>query len=162
MGKRLLCMLAVFCMLFLSACADKNPTAGSTVRFNDLEIRVGKLEDIKLIRVTDQQSEYFAKTVARVPITIKNLSGDPHSLELPYYSFYDPRGDALYDLSREYMDEDEANWTGDIQPGETREASFYILYDESGTYTIKLEKPGEDDIKIKIDLEDDAGATSSS
>ncbi len=148
----------------LCACgADTNEgadlSAGSTFRFGGLEIRVGEQESIELLRVTNQQSEYFTKTVIRVPVELENLDGEPNSLLLAYYTFYDPEGNVLDDLSAEYMDYGEANWTGDLQPGETEEAFFYILYSEPGTYTIEFSKAGEEEKEVKIDMQD-AGAES--
>lgn len=156
-------ILMVFILIFvisaLYACTgNQTPMAGSTVRFNDLEIGIGKQDSIQLIRVTNQRSKYFSKTVIKVPVTIKNMSSKPQSLIQPYYSFYAPKGDKLQDLSNEYMDYGEANWTGDIEPGKSVDAFFYILFTTPGTYTIALSKAGEDDVKITLDIQQSAAA----
>lgn len=106
-----------------------------------------------LIRVGNQQSKYFSETVIRVPATIKNLRNEPHSLDLPYYSYYDPEGNKLDDLSCEYMDYAEVNWMGELSPDESSEAFFYLLYTMPGTYEIKFSKPGAEDVVVTLDID---------
>ena len=143
----------------LCACVKKSDnqedlTAGSSVEFGGLEIQIGEQDTVELVRVTNQQSKYFTKTVIKVPVVIKNLSDEPNSLILPYYQYYDPNGNVLPDLSREYMDYEEANWTGELQPEEAKNAYFYILYSELGTYTIEFSKAGEETVRVKIEITD--------
>ncbi len=169
MKKLLLIML---CCLCLSGCTsnnnetpDNNQTNGnennnSTTNnnestdysinkafiFDDLEITIS--DDYSFDTIDNMFSEYDNQVVIKVPVTVKNLKDETHSLNMFYYSFFGSQGTELNTVAS-YFD-DSIDFAGDLRKDASYTKYFYILYDGDGTYTIEFDDWTD---KISIDIE---------
>ena len=118
-----------------SSSAKKAYGLGDTFEFDDLEITLGK--DISYTKVDNQFSEQNGKDVIKLPITVKNLKDDTHSLNMFYYKCYGAQGVELDNVSS-YFDEDSVDFAGKLKTGASYTKYMYILYDGDGDYSIEF------------------------
>ena len=118
--------------------AAKN-TFGSTIVFDDLEITSGT--DYHFETLSNEYSDLNGRSVIVLPVTVKNLKEETHSLNMFYYTFFGSQGQEL-DMVSTYFMFDGANvvdFAGDLRPGASYESNFYFLYDGDGTYVIEFD-----------------------
>ena len=115
--KNLLIILTMFLstMLILTGCSnennisnnkqnDKDRTIGleETFTFDDLEITLGS--DVSFTKINNQFSDYNGQDVVKIPITVKNISGETHSLNMFYFSIYGANGTQLSTIASYFDD----------------------------------------------------------
>lgn len=118
-----------------------------TIKFDGLELVFGQYS---FVEVDNKFSDYYGKTVVKIPVTIKNLSKDPHSLNYFYYKLFGTSGVESPQLYV-YFSDDVAQ-SGDLLPGSSYVAYFYILYDGDGTYTIVFDNWLFDEKTVQIQV----------
>lgn len=106
-----------------------------TFEFDNLEITIGS--DYTTTTVSNQFSEHNGSTVVKVPITVKNLSSETHSLNMFYYSIFGSKGTELDSVSS-YFD-DSVDFAGELRNGASYTKYLYFLYDGNGTYAIEFD-----------------------
>jgi len=117
---------------------------GETFVFDDLEITLGK--EIKFTKIDNEFSDHNGKTVVKMPITVKNIKEETHSLNLFYYTVYGANGSQVDSVSS-YFD-DSVDFAGDLRSGASYTKYLYFLYDADGTYAIEF-----DDWTTKVTIE---------
>lgn len=105
-----------------------------TFTFDDLEITLGS--DISYATVDNQFSEHNGKSVVKIPVTIKNLKDETHSLNMFYYKGFGSNGTEL-DILGYYFD-NSIEEAGELRSGASYTKYFYLLYDGNGTYAIEF------------------------
>ena len=138
--KGLLIVLVLFLSVTLIAgCTEEteNKTVGlgETFNFDDLEITLGK--NISFTKVENEFSEDNGKTVVKVPITIKNLKSETHSLNMFYYKAFGANGTELDDKAAYY--DDSIDFAGELRSGASYTKYLYYLYDADGKYAIEFD-----------------------
>lgn len=112
--------------------------------FDDLEITIGN--EIAYEKINNRYSENHGKTVVKVPIAIKNMKGETHSLNTFYYKAFGSQGTQI-DNAGYYFD-DSVEEAGELRNNASYTKYFYLLYDGNGTYAIEF-----DDWSEKITVE---------
>jgi hypothetical protein len=118
----------------------------SAFTFDDLEITIK--DEYSFDTINNKYSENYGQTVVKIPITIKNLKNETHSLNLFYISFFGSQG-AETDSIWFYFDDAVEN-AGDLRTGASYTKYLYLLYDGDGTYTVEFDNWTE---KIDIDID---------
>lgn len=108
---------------------------GETFTFDSLKITFDKY--YTFTKVDDEYSEHDGDLVIKIGATIKNISSNPHKLNMFYYELYGSNDDELDDVNT-YFD-DTVDYANNLNPGETYKKYFYILYDGSGKYKIEFD-----------------------
>ena len=124
----------------------KSVGLGETFTFDDLEITLGN--DISFTTVNNEFSEDNGKAVIRIPITVKNLKSETHSLNMFYFKAFGANGTELSDESS-YFD-DSVDFAGELRNGASYTKYLYYLYDADGKYAIEF-----DDWSTKVTVEFD-------
>lgn len=119
---------------------------GETFTFDDLEITLGN--DISFTTINNEFSEDNGKAVVRIPITVKNLKSETHSLNMFYFKAFGANGTELGDESA-YFD-DSVDFAGELRSGSSYTKYLYYLYDADGKYAIEF-----DDWSTKVTVEFD-------
>lgn len=114
--------------------------------FDDLEITIS--DKYSFDTIDNEFSEYDKQTVIKLPVTIKNLKNETHSLNMFYYSFFGSKGTELDSISSFF--DDSVDFAGDLKQNASYDKYFYLLYDGDGTYTIEFD---DWSTKISIDIE---------
>lgn len=124
---------------------------GSTFVFDDLEITIGNAEDVTLAKVDNQFSDNNGADVIVLPVTIKNLKDESHSLNMFYYNFYGSAGTEIDSVSSYFHDSD-IEFAGHIRSGASLTSAFHILYDGDGDYYIEFSDLFSEKIEIKLPI----------
>lgn len=149
--KRLLLVLVLFLSVTLiTGCTGetekKTVGLGETFTFDDLEVTLGK--DISFTKVKNEFSDDNGKDVIKIPITVKNLKSETHSLNMFYFKAFGANGTELNNESA-YFD-DSVDFAGELRNGASYTKYLYFLYDADGQYVIEF-----DDWSTKISVEFD-------
>ena len=80
---------------------------------------------------------YDGKTVVKLPITVKNIKDETHSLNMFYYSIFGTEGIELDSLSAFF--DDAVDYAGDLKNGGSYTKYLYFLYDGDGEYSIEFD-----------------------
>lgn len=135
----LLVLVIVLSITLITGCAGesekKTVGLGDTFTFDDLEITIGK--EISFVKITNEFSENYGKDVVKIPITIKNLKEETHSLNMFYYKVFGANGTELNDVSI-YFD-DSVDLAGELRSGASYTKYLYYPYDENGIYAIEFD-----------------------
>jgi len=110
-------------------------TFGSTFVFNDLEITF--FDDVEWVTVENRFSDRDGAYVARVPMSITNLRGETHGLNMFSFNHFGTAGTRLDSVSSFFSDYD-VSFAGDMRSGATQNTHMHILYDGSGDYYIEF------------------------
>lgn len=123
-------------------------TVNKAFTFDDLEITVG--DDILFTTVSNQYSEHNGKSVVKIPVTVKNLKSETHSLNMFFYSVYGANGTEVSNVSTLWITdkEDVLDYAGDLRTGASYTKYIYAIYDGDGTYAIEF-----NDFSTKITVE---------
>lgn len=127
--------------------ADKTPTFGSTITFDDLEITFAT--DVTWTAVDNEFSDNAGADVIAVPVTIKNVKDETNSLNIFYYKFFGSKGTEL-DSVAFYFDDDVYS-LGELRSGASIDTLFHILYDGDGDYFIEFSN-FTDKIEVKLPI----------
>ena len=127
----------------------ENIKLGDTFEFDDLEITLGK--EITFTKIDNEYSEKNGKDVVKLPITVKNLKNETHSLNMFYYKIYGAGGTEL-DTVNTYFDDDNIDLAGDLRTGASYTKYIYFLYDADGTYAIEFSQFLSDKITIEFEV----------
>ena len=119
---------------------------GETFTFDDLEITLGT--DYSFVTLENQFSEHNGADVVKVPITVKNLKEETHSLNMFYISEFGSQGTELDDVSS-YFSEDCVEFAGELRSGASYTKYLYFLYDGNGEYEVTFENFSTE---IKVDF----------
>ena len=107
---------------------------GDTFVFDDLEITF--FDAIEWDVLDNQFSDLNGAAVAKIPMTIKNISDKTHGLNMFYYKQYGPDGNSLHSVSA-YFD-GEVGFAGDMRVGATQETFMTVLYQGDGDYFVEF------------------------
>lgn len=118
---------------------------GETFKFDDLEITIGT--EIGWSTLENQFSDLNGSDVVRVPVTVKNIGQETHGLNMFYYTMYGSKGTEL-PIVGTYFD-DSTTEAGNMRPGGSQNAYFYMLYDGDGDYFIEFDDY-ETELEVKI------------
>lgn len=105
-------------------------TLGDTFTFDGLEITFGAVYGFSTI--DNEFSAHNGKEAIRIPIALKNTTGETKSLNIFYYKFFGPSGNEL-DIVGTLFDDD-ISYAGEMRSGATMESFVYLLYDGDGDY----------------------------
>lgn len=103
--------------------------------FDELEIIIGS--DMSFDKVNNEYSDKHGKTVIKIPVTVKNMKDETHSLNMFYYKMFGSQGTELDDASS-YFDE-ALDTAGDLRPGASYTKYLYYVYDGDGTYVMEFD-----------------------
>lgn len=117
---------------------------GQTFEFDDLEITIGS--NISFDKINNQFSEYNKQDVIKIPVTVKNIKDESHSLNMFYYKGFGSTGTQAKDLST-YFD-DSIFRAGSLRTGASHTCYIYLLYDGDGQYALEF-----DDWSNKVTVE---------
>ena len=121
--------------------------ANETFTFDNLEITFSNKYEIT--KLENKYSTYDGKEVIVIPVNIKNISENMHSLNLYYYTIYGPNVNELDEVAG-YFDE-ALYYEEDLEQLNSHTKYLYFLYDEDGIYTIKFNN-GIEQIVVKYEI----------
>ena len=127
---------------------DKTIGLGETFTFDDLEITLGN--NISFTKIDNEFSDYDGQDVVKLPITVKNIKEETHSLNMFYYSTYGSMGTEISTVSS-YFD-DSIDFAGDLRSGASYTKNLYFLYDGNGKYAIEFNDVWSPKITIEFDV----------
>ena len=165
MKKVLVCIVAILVCFSLTGCEDSNNSDNLKVpnneektnsknnkyaldkvfQFDDLEINISS--SYEFTNIDNEYSEHNGATVVKVPITVKNLKDETHSLNTFYVNWFGSKGTEVETF--EFYFDDSVDLAGELRTGASYTKYFYFLYDGDGTYTIELDNWTN---KISIDM----------
>ena len=121
---------------------DSNKVYGfnETFTFDGLEITIGS--DYTFTTVKNQFSEYNNKPAIKIPVTVKNISGETHSLNSFDYDLFGSLGTELDKIN--YYFDNSIDQAGELKNGASYTKYFYLLYDGDGTYSIEFDNYSEE------------------
>lgn len=117
--------------------------------FDDLEITIGS--NYTFTTIDNRYSDYYGKDIIKLPITVKNLSNETHSLNMFYYSIYGSQGTEIKNVGGIYFD-DNIDYAGDLRSDASYTKYMYLLYDGDGTYSIEFDD-WFDEILVEINIQ---------
>lgn len=117
-------------------------------KFDDLEITIS--DDISFTTINNEFSDLNHKDIIVIPVTIKNLKDETHSLNMFFYKFYGSKGTGIDSASAYFMDES-VDFGGELRAGATYTKNFYIAYDGNGDYYVEFNNFSQK-IEIKIPI----------
>lgn len=115
---------------------SKNPGLGDTFEFDGLEFTFDST--YSFVTLENRYSERNGATVIKLGVTVKNISEEKNKLNMFYYDLFGSKGVELDSVSA-YFRDDVIDFAGDLKPGASYEAYFYILYDGDGEYSIDFD-----------------------
>ena len=101
------------------------------IEFDELRLTFG---EYSFTEVNNKYSEYHKKPIVKIPVTVENISGSPHSLNMFYYTVFDSSGVESADVG--YYFTDDISQGGELLSGKSYTKYFHIVYDGDGVYTI--------------------------
>lgn len=107
---------------------------GDTFTFDDLEITLGK--DYSFTKVNNQFSDHNNADVIKLPVTVKNLKSESHSLNMFYTKIFGSKGTELDGVSSYFMEDENIDFAGELRSGAAYTKYFHFLYDGDGKYAI--------------------------
>ena len=113
----------------------KSYSYNETFEFDDLEITIGS--NYTFTTVDNKYSEHYQKTIVKLPITIKNIKDETHSLNLFYYNIFGSNGTEVDSLWTWFDDSVES--AGELRSGASYTKYLYFEYDGNGTYSIEFD-----------------------
>lgn len=125
---------------------NSKPALDKAFNFDDLEITIGS--SYSFVAIDNHYSEHHNSSVVKLPVTIKNLKDETHSLNMFYFNLFGSKGTELDNIAS-YFD-DSIDYAGDLRTGASYTKYFYLLYDGDGTYSIEF-----DDLTNKITIDID-------
>ena len=124
-----------------------NYKLGDTLVFGGLELTFDTT--YTFTKVDNRYSEKNGQSVIKLGVTVKNVSSEKNHLNMFYYDLFGSQGIELDSISS-YFDDD-IDSAGDLKPGASYKAYFYILYDGDGKYSIDFDN-FNDKVSIEFDI----------
>lgn len=115
------------------------------VEFDGLELTFGQYSFTK---VKNKFSSHNGADVVKIPVTVKNISSSPNSLNYFDYSLYGSAG-VSSDRIDHYFDDDVYN-AGNLLADKSYTAYFHILYDGDGVYTIVFDDFFFEEVTVEV------------
>lgn len=115
-----------------NAPAKKSYSFNDTFEFDDLEITIGS----NYTFTTVEYSDYYQKTIVKLPITVKNIKDETHSLNMFYYSIFGSAGTEVTNVWTYFDDSVES--AEDLRTNASYTKYLYFIYDGNGTYAIEF------------------------
>jgi hypothetical protein len=106
----------------------------NVIEFDGLELTFG---EYSFTEIDNMYSEYDKQKVVKIPVTVKNISDSPNSLNMFYYNLYGTSGTESANIG--YYFSDDVMEGGNILSGKSYTRYFHILYDGDGVYTIAFD-----------------------
>lgn len=120
---------------------------GDTFVFDGLEITLDTT--YSFTKVNNRYSDKNGSSVIKLGANVKNVSSEKKHLNMFYYDFFGSKGIELDGVSS-YFDNAIDN-AGDLKPGASYKAYFYILYDGDGKYSIDFDNYSEE-LSVEFDI----------
>lgn len=117
-----------------------------TFKFDDLEITFS--DKYSFTKVKNEYSDHNGKTVVKIPVTVKNLKNETHSLNMFYYNVYGSKGTRVETVGS-YFTED-LEFAGDLRSGASYTKYLYFIYDGDGEYVIEFDNYSE---KVELSMQ---------
>lgn len=138
--KGLLLVIAlVLSITFITGCTAEPETStvglGETFTFDDLEITLGT--EISFTKIENEFSEDNGKDVVKLPVTVKNIKDETHSLNMFYYKVFGATGTEANNAFAYF--EDSVDEAGEIRSGGSYTKYMYFVYDGDGKYAIEFD-----------------------
>lgn len=111
-------------------------TYGDTFEFDGFEITFSP--EYEFTKVNNQFSDLNDRDIIAIPITVTNKSGSTGSLNMFYFSSFNPAG-TQSETCHTYFTEDDIAWAGEMRDGATVNAKMHIVYEGDGTYYVKFD-----------------------
>lgn len=148
--KGLLLVLVLLSITFMTGCTSETEIStvglGDTFTFDDLEITIGT--EIAFAKIENEFSEDNGKEVVKLPVTVKNIKDETHSLNMFYYKVFGATGTEANNAFA-YFD-DSVDEAGEIRSGGSYTKYMYFIYDTDGTYAIEFDNWSE---KVTVEFE---------
>ena len=149
MKKFLICFVAILVFFNLTGCESSSEDSNNkntpsseekntkknqyeldkAFKFDGLEITISS--QYEFTTLDNEFSDYYNSTVVKVPVTVKNLKDETHSLNMFYINWLGSTGTEVENFSA-YFD-DAVEYAGDLRTGASYTKYFYFLYDGDGT-----------------------------
>lgn len=167
MRKLLICFVAILICFNLTGCESSNSNNSDSkipnneekvdsknnqysldkaFKFDNLEVTISS--NYEFTTIDNEYSEYNGATVIKVPVTVKNLKDETHSLNTFYVNWFGSAGTEVETF--EFYFDDSVDLAGNLRTGASYTKYFYFLYDGNGVYTIELDNWTD---KISIDMD---------
>jgi len=114
--------------------------------FDGLELTIG--DKYTFTTVDNKYSDYYGKTVVALPVTVKNLKEESHSLNMFFYDIFGSEGTEVKNVGAYFKDD--VNHSGNLRTGASYKKNMYFLYDGDGTYAIEFDNFSE---KVEVEFE---------
>jgi len=124
------------------------PTVGETFSFTNLEITIHDDITWTIVPQTSDDPEIRGRTVALIPITIKNTSNRVNNLNPQHIQIFAPDEEEIYLVGWAFN----VNVSELIEPNQTLETVLHILYDEDGEYVLLFDNFSNARILITINI----------
>ena len=120
---------------------------GETFIFDELELTFDT--SYTFVTIENRYSEHNGKSVIKLGVNVKNVSSKKNSLNMFYYDLFGSQGTEL-DVISSYFDNN-VDHAGDLKPGASYKAYFYILYDGDGKYSIDFDNYSQE-LSVEFDV----------
>ena len=120
---------------------------GDTFVFDGLELSFDT--SYSFATINNRYSDKNGKSVIKLGVNVKNISNEKNHLNMFYYDTFGSQGIELDNISS-YFD-NSIDDAGDLKPGASYKAYFYILYDGDGKYSIDFDNYTEE-ASIEFDI----------
>lgn len=120
---------------------------GESFKFMDFEISIGEVDSF--IKIDNDLSSDNGKTVAKVPIKVKNTGTDKDHLSMFYYKLYGPSGSEISSKGQYFNDS--VDYADDLNPGASYTKYLYIPFTGNGGYVLEFNN-FSNKVKIVIGL----------
>lgn len=107
---------------------------GESFDFMDFEITVGNVDSF--VKIDNDLSNDNGKTVAKVPITVKNTGTTSDHLSMFYYKLYGPDGKELASKGEHFNDS--IDYADDLEPNTKYTKYLYIPFSGNGGYVLEF------------------------
>lgn len=127
---------------------NKSYGLGDTITFDGLELTFDSnysFEKVASTIVTDYNGDYI-----KLGVTIKNVSNEKNFLNTIDYDFYGSKGTQLTKIAG-YFDNDIYS-VGNLKPGASYKAYFYIFYDGNGNYSIDFHNFSLEEVSVEFKI----------
>ena len=116
-----------------------------TIKFDGLELTFG---EYSFTTVDNRFSKYHNETIVKIPVTVKNISSSPNSLNSFDYTLFGTGGIESADVG--YYFDDDISDGGELLSGKSYTRYFHIVYDGDGVYTIVFDDWAYDKETLEI------------
>lgn len=125
-----------------------NVSFGDTFVFEEMEITFNR--PYGFVTINNRFSRDDGADVIKIPVTIRNVSDSSQGLSSFWFTQFGSEGIQSSSSIRAYFDNDIAS--GQLQPGATRTAYMYMLYDGDGDYVIEFSRFRTDTVIVRLPI----------